>query len=154
MVNLNKYQSPTVDSSTTILGTLESLNYSAWQSCQAGAVAQCYQSGTASIVELHPTVNSCSGCTNKLFDACQNTTSFSEDRLYPDLKRYSVISGTSESFSQTLSGYNLYGNQITVAYAAFEFSQLGHKFCIVVSYKESGLITLCQENGWSHQIVC
>lgn len=153
MVNLNKYQALTADVSTTVFGTPESLNHSAWQWYPAGAVAQCYQGSGTSIVELHPTIDSCSGCAHKLFDACQNTTSFVEDGLYPDLKRYSVTSSTSEAFSKTFSGYNLYGNQIAVAYAAFAYSLLGQKFCIVVSYKELGLITLCQDNGWSHQVI-
>ena len=152
MIDNNKYQSLTVDMVTTLLGTPDSLNHSTWQWCPAGAIAQCYQSGAASIVELHPTVDSCSGCVHGLFDGCQNTTSFIEDALY-DLKRYSVATSTSDVFSQTLSGYNLYGNQIAVAYAAFAFSLLGQKFSIVVSYKESGLINLCQDNGWSHQII-
>jgi len=152
-MNENKqFSSLSIDAETTVLGTPETLSsYSPWQESQVGAVAQCYVSGPLeTVVEFKPTYNPRSGCEYSRVDNFWNTTLFERERMYGDLQRYSVTTSAKSSFSQTFAASNLFGNQLSVAYAAFSMFLLGQKFSVIASSTETGLINFCKDRNWTY----
>lgn len=147
-------------SSFVVVGSsLAMSHYSTWQETEVNSLVTCYSIteslSTASkyIAELMSCVDPRTGCEYLSADPFQSATAFVRDGLYGDLSRYFAAVSAMDEFSKTFSGLNLPGDQLAVAFCAFNLAEREFTVCVIAHPSETALISLCQRRGWNVEII-
>ncbi len=106
---------------------------------------------TSYYIEASSAINPMTGGVYTKTNPMQNTTAFTQDKLYEDMpNRYQITTSGENEFSKTFPNTNLSCNEISVASTTFHLSELGHTPIVLIYPTEYALLNFAKQQKWRY----